>query len=246
MPHPTTLMKPTTRCGTMAVDRCNEALLAKAAQAKLLRTERVRADTIVVAANVVYPTDSGLLAKAVRRIAAAGRRVQAPGGATRTRLRDRSRSTGRRAREIGSKLRLRGAQAKDEAQTAVRRITGELAGLAEQAAGEAEAETLLANARRAPRPCAHHGRSACRGRAAGPRRRAALRLAAPGGQRPDRAAYRNPDRSPPRPASGCPAQLRTAPPGRSACMTVTPALSPRAASASRSSSAIRPRSAPLV
>src|SRR5688500_3749075 len=92
VPHPTTLMKLTTRCGSAAVDGCNEALLAKAAQAKLLRTARVRADTTVVAADVEYPTDSGLLAKAVRRIAAAGRRVRAAGGATRTRLRDRSRS----------------------------------------------------------------------------------------------------------------------------------------------------------
>ena len=36
-----------------------------------------------------------------------------------------------RAREIGAKLRLRGAQARDEAQAVVRRVTGELAGLAE-------------------------------------------------------------------------------------------------------------------
>src|SRR4051794_21427289 len=149
VPHPTALMKLTTRCGQPAVDGCNEALLAQAAQAKLLRTSRVRADTTVVAANVAYPTDSRLLAKAVTRIAAAARRVQAAGGATRTRLRDRSRSAGRRAREIGSKLRLRGAQARDEAQAAVRRITGELTGLAGRAA--AEAETLLVNARRALR-----------------------------------------------------------------------------------------------
>jgi IS5 family transposase len=149
VPHPTTLMKLTTRCGTAAVDGCNEALLAKAAEAKLLRTTRLRADTTVVPADVAYPTDSGLLAKAVRRIAAAGRRVQAAGEATRTGLRDRSRSAGRRAREIGAKLRLRGAQTRDEAQAVVRRITGELAGLAEQAA--AEAEKLLVNARRALR-----------------------------------------------------------------------------------------------
>jgi len=64
VPHPTTLMKLTTRCGSAAVDGLNEALLAKAAEAKLLRTSRVRADTTVVAANVCYPTDSGLLAKA--------------------------------------------------------------------------------------------------------------------------------------------------------------------------------------
>src|SRR6476661_3792308 len=134
VPHPTTLMKLTTRCGPAAVDGCNEALLAKAVEAKLLRTSRLRADTTVVPADVAYPTDSGLLAKAVRRIAAAGRRVQAAGGATRTRVRDRSRSAGRRAHEIGSKLRLRAAAGNDEALEAVQRGTRELADLAEQAA----------------------------------------------------------------------------------------------------------------
>ena len=37
-----------------------KALEVKAAQAKLLRTARIRADTTVVAANVAYPTYSGL------------------------------------------------------------------------------------------------------------------------------------------------------------------------------------------
>ncbi len=59
VPHPTTLMKLTTRCGVAAVEGCNEALLAKAAEAKLLRTSRLRADTTVVCADVAYPTDSG-------------------------------------------------------------------------------------------------------------------------------------------------------------------------------------------
>lgn len=65
VPHPTTLMKITTRCGANAVDGLNEALLAKAAAAKVLKTNKVRADTTVVEANVAYPTDSGLLAKGV-------------------------------------------------------------------------------------------------------------------------------------------------------------------------------------
>jgi len=147
VPHPTTLMKLTTRCGSAAVDGCNEALLAKAAQAKLLRTTRLRADTTVVPADVGYPTDSGLLARAVRRIARTGRRIQAAGGATRTRLRDRSRAAGRRAHGIAAKLRSRVAQGRDEAHATVARITGELAELAERAAGDAE--RLLANAGRA-------------------------------------------------------------------------------------------------
>ena len=48
VPHPTTLMKLTTRCGEGAVAGLNEALLAKAAGQKLLRTARVRADTTVI------------------------------------------------------------------------------------------------------------------------------------------------------------------------------------------------------
>jgi transposase, IS5 family len=149
VPHPTTLMKLTTRCGIEAVQGCNEALLAPGvdAQAKLLRTTRLRADTTVVPADVAYPTDSGLLAKAARRIAVTGRRVQAAGGATRTRLRDRSRSAGKRAHGIAAKLRLRSAQDKEEAQATVRRITGELASLAQRAAADADA--LLPGARRA-------------------------------------------------------------------------------------------------
>jgi IS5 family transposase len=74
------------------VDGLNEALLTKAAEAKLLRTNRLRADTTVVPANVRFPTDSGLLATAVRRIATAGRRIQAAGGAVRTKVRERSRA----------------------------------------------------------------------------------------------------------------------------------------------------------
>jgi len=75
VPHPTTLMKLTTRWCTAAVEGCNEALLTKAADAKLLRTSRLRADTTVVPADVAYPTDSGLLARAIRRIAVTGTRI---------------------------------------------------------------------------------------------------------------------------------------------------------------------------
>lgn len=149
VPHPTTLMKITTRCGDGAVTGLNEALLAKAAAAKLLRTDKVRADTTVVEADVAYPTDSGLLAKAVGSIARTVERIKAAGGATRTRSRDRRRAAGRRARSIASKLRLRGELQRDEAQAAVRRVTGELAELAESAMREAAA--VIRNGKRALR-----------------------------------------------------------------------------------------------
>ncbi|MDG5486985.1 ISNCY family transposase [Mycolicibacterium gadium] len=149
VPHPTTLMKITTRCGDDAVTGLNEALLAKASAAKLLRTDKVRADTTVIPAAVAYPTDSGLLAKGIGSMARTVARIKAAGGATRTVARDRRRSAGRRARSIASKLKLRGEQQRDAAQAAVRRITGELAGIAEQTMREAT--SVIRNATRALR-----------------------------------------------------------------------------------------------
>jgi IS5 family transposase len=147
VPHPTTLMRLTTRCGEDAVAGLNEALWAKAAGAKLLRTARVRADTTVIAANVAYPTDSGLLAKAVGKLARTVRRVQAAGGATATKAVDRRRGAARKVREIASKLRTRAKLGREESTQVIARVTGELAGLAQKAAAEAAA--VLRNGRRA-------------------------------------------------------------------------------------------------
>ena len=149
VPHPTTLMKVTNRCGDAAVAGLNEALLVKAAAGKLLRTDKVRADTTVVEGDVGYPTDSGLLAKGIGAMCRSVARIKTLGGASRTRARDRRRSAGRRARSIASKLRLRGQQQRDQAQAAVRRITGELAGIAE--AATRDAARVIRNARRALR-----------------------------------------------------------------------------------------------
>ena len=93
-------------------------------------------------------------------------------------VRDRSRAADKRAHGIAAKLRMRTAQGKDEAHAALRRITGELAGLAERAA--TDAERLLGNARRALRRAqvkaealvAAGGRDAAAGRRRGRLRRA--------------------------------------------------------------------------
>ena len=141
-PHPTTLMKITTRCGEAAVNELNEALLARAAEAKVLKTNRVRADTTVIEANVAYPTDSGLLAKGVARLAKLARRARAQGLATRTPLRDRTRSVYRRARDVVNTLRQRG----DERRARVHRLNAELAQIARRSLAEARA--VIRNAKR--------------------------------------------------------------------------------------------------
>jgi transposase, IS5 family len=151
VPHPTTLVKLTRRVGPAVVEQLNQALLAKAANHKVLPTHKVRLDTTVVEANVRYPTDAGLLAKAVSTLANTIGRVQATGGATRTTTRDRRRAARRRAHQLARWLRARSEQAKRQ----VTERTAELAGLAEQAA--ADAARVARNARR---QLAHAGSSA--------------------------------------------------------------------------------------
>jgi IS5 family transposase len=143
VPHATTLVKLTRRLGPATVDQLNQALLATAATHKVLRTHKVRADTTVVAANVGYPTDAGLLARAVATLARTVERVHAVGGATRTTVRDRRRAARRRAHELARSLRAR----TDQATRQVAERTAELATLAEQAA--ADAARVARNARRA-------------------------------------------------------------------------------------------------
>ena len=142
VPHPTTLMKITTRCGEAAISELNEALLAKAVEAKVLKTNRLRADTTVVEANVAYPSDSSLLAKGVARMAHSVKRLQQAGLATRTKFANRTRSVQARARSINANLRRRSDDRLDE----VKRINRELAAIAVRAVRQAE--RVVRNARR--------------------------------------------------------------------------------------------------
>jgi transposase, IS5 family len=142
VPHPTTLMKITTRCGEAAVNGLNEALIAKAVEARVLKTDRVRADTTVIEANVAYPSDSSLLAKGVAKIVNVARKVQGQGLATRTTVTDRTRSVRSRARSIGANLRRR----TDDKLAEVHRINRDLVRIARRSVREAE--TVVRNARR--------------------------------------------------------------------------------------------------
>ena len=141
-PHPTTLMKITTRCGSEVVDQLNEVLLAKAVEARLVKTNRVRADTTVVEADVCYPTDSGLLTKAIGKASRLVERIQRAGAATRTQVVDHVGEARSHAHSIGVWLRRRSGQAKAE----VLAISGRLADLASDTIGDAG--RVVVNARR--------------------------------------------------------------------------------------------------
>jgi transposase, IS5 family len=103
VPDPTTL-KLTRRLGPELVEELNAELLSLAVERKVLRSRPLRVDTTVVESDSRYPTDSGLCAHAVSRIARAAKRIQAAGLAARTRLRDRRRSVGKRVRRISANL----------------------------------------------------------------------------------------------------------------------------------------------
>lgn len=145
VPHPTTLMKITTRCGHRAVAQLNEALVVKAKEAKVLRLDKVRADTTVVEANVCYPSDAGLLGKGVARISKLVAKLQAAGYGSRSSFRDRRRSVARRSRAIAAWLRRRSDDARDE----VLAITAELLTIAR--ASVKEAQVIARNTRRSLR-----------------------------------------------------------------------------------------------
>jgi transposase, IS5 family len=117
----------------------------------------------VICANVAYPTDSGLLAKAVGKLVRTARRVQAAGGAPDTVMTDRRRAAARRVREIASKLRSRSKLGREETTAAIRRVTSELADLAGKTAAQAAA--VLRNGRRAlPKALSGRTRAGCAGR----------------------------------------------------------------------------------
>jgi IS5 family transposase len=142
VPDHSTLKKITKRCGPGAIEALNRVLLEKAANNKVLKTDRLRADTTVVPSDLGYPTDSGLLARGVVRLGSLVATLHSLGLATRTKLRDRSRSMRRRAHDIGAWLRRRTDTAKEE----VTAITAEMADIAD--ASLAEAKKVAANARR--------------------------------------------------------------------------------------------------
>jgi transposase, IS5 family len=134
VPDPTTLMKLTKRLGPELLEELNAELLSVAVERKVLRSRRLRVDTTVVEADTRSPTDSGLCAHAVSRLTRLGKRVKAAGLGSRSRVRDRRRSVGKRVRAISAVR----AFARRELAT-IDRLTGEIAARARQSVREARA-----------------------------------------------------------------------------------------------------------
>ena len=149
VPHSTTLLKLTKRCGSETIDELNATLLRTAVERRVLRSRRLRVDTTAMDADVRYPTDSGLCAHAISRIGRLVGKVKAVGLAPRTRFRDRRRRANKVVRRVSHALGRSGSRA------AVEQCTAELRNLSQ--ATLREAAQVLGNCQRTLRASPRRG-----------------------------------------------------------------------------------------
>jgi len=125
VPDESTIRKLTRRVGAETVNELTRCLIVEATRAKRFRARAVRVDSTVIDADVKYPTDAGLAAHGVSALAREGRKLAKLIGEKRARVRDRSRSMGRKLRAVTRTIRRRSGEAKREV-LALTEQTGEL------------------------------------------------------------------------------------------------------------------------
>jgi len=159
VPDESTVRKLTRRIGPETVNELTRALIVEATRSKRFRPRAVRVDSTVIEADVKYPTDAGLASHGVEVLAREGRKLARLIGERKLRVRDRSRSMGRKLRAVTRTIRRRSGEAKKE----VLALTGQTGDLLQKSVSEA-------------RKLAAAGRRRARGRGAKTRLRAAERL----------------------------------------------------------------------
>src|SRR5436190_16093966 len=111
VPDESTVRTLTRRFGPETVSELTRTLIVKAIREKRFRPRAVRIDSTVIEADVKHPTDAGLASAGVRVLAGHGRKLAAMLGEQKRRVRDRSRTMGRRLRAIGRTIRRRSGEA---------------------------------------------------------------------------------------------------------------------------------------
>lgn len=142
VPDESTVRKLTRRLGSELVADLIRELIAKARRERRFQARAMRCDSTVAAADIRYPTDSGLCGDAVQRLAREARRVRTVVPSIIGAVRDRSRAVGRRLQELGRSL----GRRLGKSQQTVRRLTEECAELVRKSVQEAR--RLLARAKR--------------------------------------------------------------------------------------------------
>ncbi len=145
VPHESTVRKLTRRLDAELVQEMIRALISKACHERHFRPRAMRVDSTVVQADIRYPTDAGLCADAVRRLAYVARAVRKVIPSIGATVRDRSRAVGKRLRTMSQRLR----QRRGEGQAAVERYTKEAATHVRASLREAQRLVREAQRRRA-------------------------------------------------------------------------------------------------
>jgi IS5 family transposase len=114
VPDESTVRKLTRRIGAETVNELTRTLVESAVREKRFRPRAVRIDSTVIEADVKYPTDAGLASHGVRALAREGRKLASLVGERKLRVRDRSRSMGRKLRAVSRTIRRRSGEAKSE------------------------------------------------------------------------------------------------------------------------------------
>jgi transposase, IS5 family len=143
VPDESTVRKLTRRVGAETVAEMSRASIVKATREKRFRARAVRVDSTVIEADVRYPTDAGLASSGVRTLAREGRKLARLIGEKKRRVRDRSRSMGRKLRAISRTIRRRSGETKAE----VLELTQETGELLERSVKEAQRLSALARRR---------------------------------------------------------------------------------------------------
>ena len=143
VPDESTVRKLTRRIGPETVSELTRAMIVKATREKRFRPRAVRIDSTVTEADVRYPTDAGLASAGVRTLAREGRKLAKLVGEKKARVRDRSRSMGRKLRAITRTIRRRSGEAKQE----VLELTAETGELLQRSVREARRLAALARCR---------------------------------------------------------------------------------------------------
>ena len=141
VPDESTVRKLTRRIGEQTVNDITRELIEAAVRERRFRARAVRIDSTVIEADIKYPTDAGLASHGVKALAREGRKLAAKLRQNKTRVRDRSRSMGRKLRAISRTIRRRSGEAKAE----VLALTEQTGKLLEQSVKEAR--RLAATAR---------------------------------------------------------------------------------------------------
>jgi transposase, IS5 family len=147
VPDESTIRKLTRRIGAEAVSELTRSLIETAVREKRFRPRAVRIDSTVVEADVRYPTDADLAAHGVTVLAREGRTLAALVKERTARVRDRSRSMGRKLRALTRTIRRRSGEAK----AVVLALTEQAGALLERSVKEARELAAIARRRAAGR-----------------------------------------------------------------------------------------------